>query len=59
MAKKIGALRYFECSAVKREGTREIFETILRMVLTASPELRKRYKSGNWRRKTISALQPS
>jgi hypothetical protein len=59
MAKKIGALKYFECSAIRHQGTKEIFETILSMVLTASPQLKKRYKSGNWRRKTINMLQPS
>ncbi|CAN9143710.1 unnamed protein product [Alternaria sp. RS040] len=59
MAKKIGALRYFECSAIRHQGTKEIFHNILSMILAASPQLKKRYKSGNWRRKAMDMLQPS
>jgi hypothetical protein len=58
MAQEIGALKYFECSSLRHEGTKEIFESILGMILEASPKLRKRYNSGKWRRKSISMLQP-
>ncbi|KAI4656608.1 uncharacterized protein J4E78_006497 [Alternaria triticimaculans] len=59
LAKSIGVLKYFECSSIRHQGTKEIFETILSMVLMASPQLKKRYKSGNWRRRAINKLQPS
>jgi hypothetical protein len=59
MAKKIGALKYFECSAIRHQGTKEIFHNILSMILAASPQLKKRYKSGSWRRKAMDMLQPS
>jgi hypothetical protein len=59
MAKKIGALRYFECSAIRHQGTKKIFHNILSMILAASPQLKKRYKSGKLRRKAMDMLQPS
>jgi hypothetical protein len=58
MAEKIGALKYFECSAVKHEGMKEIFESIPGMVVEASPKLRQRCNSGEWRRRTINTLKP-
>jgi len=32
-----------------KEGTKEAFETMLGLVLDASPELKERYKSGDWK----------
>jgi hypothetical protein len=42
-------VKYLECSAKTREGANEVFPTILGMILEASPGLKDRYKSGEWR----------
>jgi Rho family, other len=33
VARKIGAIRYFECSGVKNEGLREVLEYVARIAL--------------------------
>jgi GTPase SAR1 family protein len=56
MAQRIGAVKYMECSALRHEGTHDIFETILRGILEASPWLRQRHKEGRWKRKVSAML---
>lgn len=57
MARKIGAAAYLESSAIRHEGTKETFETMLSMILDASPGFKKRYASGKWKRKAVKMLQ--
>ncbi|PVI04602.1 hypothetical protein DM02DRAFT_691604 [Periconia macrospinosa] len=57
MARKIGAVAYLESSAVRHEGTKETFKTMFSMILEESPELKKRYAAGRWRRTAAKLIQ--
>jgi Ras family protein A len=42
MKKKIGAVRYIECSAIKQQGLREVFECAVRAALQSVKKQKKR-----------------
>jgi hypothetical protein len=44
-------------SAVRHEGTRETFKSISTMILEESPELKRRYAAGKWKRQAVKLLQ--
>jgi Ras family protein A len=49
VASRVGALRYFECSARTGEGVKDLFEYVALAAMTYQPKL-KRTKTEGWRR---------
>ncbi len=46
MAKKLGAVAFMECSALKQNGMKDVFDKAIGVGLTRQPERRKKKKSG-------------
>ena len=49
MAKRIGALKYLECSAMAQEGVKDVFDEAIRVVLKP----RNRKKRRKWHNCTL------